>query len=130
VRPTSAARSLRPGSLARSDRSSAATQVIGAGQNLTSGADLCGPNPTVHTGDDWREQGLATQPGTPQPVVNGLNLSLSGVSNVTMDLEGATVAVDRSMLLRVRATEPPPCAWSVPGQARSRSYVTGALSPC
>jgi pimeloyl-ACP methyl ester carboxylesterase len=88
-------------SLARSDRSSAATQVIGAGQNLTSGADLCGPNPAVHTGDAWREQGLVTRPVTPQPVVNGLNLSVSGVSNATIDLQGATVAVDRSMLLRV-----------------------------
>lgn len=86
-------------SLARADRGTTATRVVGAGQNLTKGADLCGPNPSVRTGDAWRELGIALRPALPQGTLNALSLSLTKVAAASLDLTRAGVQTSMQVTL-------------------------------
>jgi hypothetical protein len=89
--------SLSVTSLARADRAPSATHVVGAGQNLTGGADLCGPNAAVHSGDAWRELGIALGPGLHQRVSNGVTVSLSRIAHATIDVGDAGLRTDRAL---------------------------------
>jgi hypothetical protein len=54
--------------------------------NSEQGADLCGPNPDVQTGESWRERAVVRTKGDPLPVSNALFASLVNVAAVTFDL--------------------------------------------
>ena len=93
-------------SLARADRATTARPLSGVGQNLTAGADLCGPNPAVQTDDVWRMQGTALSAGPRQPVSNGLQLRLDGLDAATLDLSRAGVRTDRAVTVDVTGDGP------------------------
>ncbi|TML65666.1 MAG: hypothetical protein E6G17_00020 [Actinobacteria bacterium] len=89
-------------SLARADRANDSSRIVAAGENVTSGADLCGPNDAVHTGDAWREVGIELRPArSRQPVGNGLGASLRAVSDVTLDLGRMGLRVDHPLAVAV-----------------------------
>ena len=89
-------------SLARADRANDSSGILAAGENVTSGADLCGPNDAVHTGDAWREVGIELRPArSRQPAGNGLDASLRAVSDVTLDLGRMGVRVDQPLTVVV-----------------------------
>jgi len=46
--------------------------------SLASGADLCGPNPAVRSGDTWRERGIVRHLGAELPPANALEVSRQG----------------------------------------------------
>jgi dienelactone hydrolase len=93
-------------SLARADRVPATEQVQRAGSNLAEGADLCGPNPDVHTDDVWREQGIIWSAGAVQPVANGVSVALARVEAATLDLGTAGVRVDEAVTVDVTGDGP------------------------
>ncbi len=75
----------RPHSVETPDR----TDVIR--DNITIGADLCGPNPEFLTGDTWRERSLVLIPGTPEAMSNQLDATLTNLGAATFDLERAGI---------------------------------------
>jgi len=86
-------------SLARADRARSARRVVGAGQNITGGADLCGPNPAVRSGDAWRELGTVLEPGRRQRVSNGVTVTLSRIAHATIDVGDAGLRTDRAVIV-------------------------------
>ena len=50
------------------------TRIDEVRDNIASGADLCGPNPDVQTGETWRERGIDIARGAALPIDNGLDV--------------------------------------------------------
>lgn len=98
--------SLSATSLARADRVRSARRVVGAGQNITGGADLCGPNDAVRSGDAWRELGTVLEAGRRQRVTNGLTLALSRIAHATIDVGDAGVRTDRAVTVATSGDGP------------------------
>ena len=71
--------------LARADRARVGTAVEGAGQNLTAGADFCGPGAAM-SNDIWRVHGLALSPAPAQTTSNGFTATLTQLSAAAFDL--------------------------------------------
>jgi pimeloyl-ACP methyl ester carboxylesterase len=88
--------------LARADRAPVSEPLADVGENLTAGADLCGPNPDVRTGDAWHLRGMALGPGPELPVENAATLDLAGVLAAAFDLTRMTL--DSSTPLRLDVT--------------------------
>lgn len=59
--------------------------------NVDAGADLCGPNPDVQTGDRWQERAVHLIPGDELARSNAIEARLENVSAVTFDLERAAI---------------------------------------
>jgi hypothetical protein len=59
--------------------------------NVASGADLCGPNPAVQTGETWRERGIEIVRGEPLPASNELSVALTNVGAVKIEVDRAGV---------------------------------------
>lgn len=84
--------------------------------NTETGADLCGPNADVRTGDRWRERAVERTPGEELPRSNAVQARLENVSSVALDLaraaldpavEGAvTVSTDGPSALTLRGLGP------------------------
>ncbi|HET6965617.1 MAG TPA: hypothetical protein VFH58_12650 [Acidimicrobiales bacterium] len=92
-------------SLSRPDRTPASTRTVSAGQNVSKGADLCGPNPAVQTGDAWREMGISLSPGRPvQPPSNAADISLTAVSTAELDLGTSGMRLDTRAPLTLTVT--------------------------
>jgi pimeloyl-ACP methyl ester carboxylesterase len=64
--------------------------------NFEQGADLCGPNPDVQTGETWRERAVVRTQGEPLPVLNELFVSVVNVAAVTLDLTRAGLETNRT----------------------------------
>jgi predicted esterase len=69
--------------------------------NITIGADLCGPNPEFLTGDTWRERSLVLVPGAPEPTSNQLDATLTNLGAVTFDLERAGIGTGEEATIDV-----------------------------
>ena len=85
----------RPHSVETADR----TDVIR--DNITIGADLCGPDPEFVTGDTWRERSLVLIPGAPEPMSNLLDAELTNLGAVTFDLERAGIGTGEEATIDV-----------------------------
>jgi len=59
--------------------------------NISSGADLCGPNPDVQTGETWRERSLDIASGAELPRSNALDITLTNVAAASFDLVRAGI---------------------------------------
>ena len=120
-------------SLARADRSPAANKILTAGQNLTSGADLCGPNPAVQTGDAWRKQGIELTPGESQPTSNGAEVSLAAVTSAILDLSRMELTISAPLTLSVTADRTSELVlvgpWTSPVTETVDGQPAGTLSP-
>lgn len=92
-------------SLARADRTLVGERVDGIGDNIVAGADLCGPNPAVRTNDSWREHGVVQRPGPPQPVSNGLQITLEGLDTATVDLPRAGLITSAPLTVHVTSDQ-------------------------
>jgi len=88
-------------SLARAVRSTESMPVDGVGENATAGADYCGPNPSVRTGDVWRTHGVALQPGRAMQTENGVEVHLAQLRSATLDLTRAGLRADQPLKVRV-----------------------------
>lgn len=86
-------------SLAVARRTTTATSVEAVGENVTSGADFCGPSTSAHSNDLWRVHGLALRPAAPQPVSNAVRGVLRRVSGVGIDLATAQLSAARPLRL-------------------------------
>ena len=86
-------------SLARADRMPATQAIVGMGENLSSGRDVCGENDEVKTADVWTVLGQRWLPGNRQPVSNGLAATLTRVTSVTVDLPRMSLDVGRPLRL-------------------------------
>lgn len=62
--------------------------------NVQVGADLCGPNPDVQTGDRWRERAVDRIPGDELARSNAIEAQLENVSAVTLDVKRAAIDFD------------------------------------
>jgi len=113
-------------SLARADRVRAASRYSGTGENVTAGADLCGVNPGAHTNDTWTEQRLTLHPGSAQPVINGLDVTLTGVRTVAFDLPRAGIDLRAPVTVSVTTDGIAELSLSgvLPGTVRSLDGVT------
>lgn len=124
-------------SLARADREPATELIVGPGENVTAGRDVCGDNADVSTADVWTVQGQRWLPGRSQPVSNGLVATLTGVASVTVDLPRMGVDVNQPLRVelttdggtRLRLAGPWRGAVSVEpaGQAPRRACATGGV---
>lgn len=73
-------------------------RVAEVGQNVTAGADLCGPA-EVSTGDTWRVVGMKRVPGPPHEVRNALVGSLREVERFTVDVTRAGLSTSSPLEL-------------------------------
>jgi hypothetical protein len=84
------------------------------GENQTAGRDLCGPNPAfapgwspVHpNGETWLERSLTREPGAALPRENVLEVELTNVAAVTLDLRRARIDTRRDATIRVSTDAP------------------------
>ena len=89
--------------LARPDRTPDQTPVHELSQNITQGRDVCGPNPDVQTYDTWTTLGNAWSKGDPVPTDNALDVVLTQVESVTVDLTRMS-RIDRSRAVTLHVT--------------------------
>jgi poly(3-hydroxybutyrate) depolymerase len=93
-------------SLARADRSIVTENVFDVGENVTAGADYCGPNPDVRTNDAWTVSGVRLGPGEPQPVTNGVVVKVSGFGHAALDLARMGIDVTDPVAVTVTTDGP------------------------
>ncbi len=74
--------------------------------NTAEGADLCGPNPDIKTGDEWRERAVEIQRGNQVPARNELAVELPNVASLTIDLAGASIDVTQEATVLVSTDGP------------------------
>ena len=108
-------------SLARPERTVSATPVAEVGENYSTGADFCGPNPDVQTNDTWRMKGLDLVDG-PSAVSNGMTVTLQHFSSATLDL--ARMDIDVSSPVTVEVTGDGPAALVLDGPWNEGADVT------
>lgn len=60
--------------------------------NTETGADLCGPNPDIRTGDEWRERAVEIEP-EPTATGNAVAMVLQNVASLSVDLPAAGIDV-------------------------------------
>jgi hypothetical protein len=103
------------------------------GENLSAGADLCGPNPAVQTDDVWRMQGITLSPAAAQPVSNGLRMKLTGLTAAGLQLFRTGVQLDRVVTLDVTGDGPATLTlaggWRTPMQVERDGVVIGTVTP-
>jgi hypothetical protein len=59
------------------------------GDNSEVGADLCGANPEIRTGDTWRERGIDILRGAELPRENAVSIELVNVASVRVEVDRA-----------------------------------------
>lgn len=91
--------------------------------NVASGLDLCGPNPDVQTGDEWRERAVFIIAGDELPRENRIVVRLDNVSQVTLDV--ARAALDASTEGSVVASSDDPAELTLRGLARGQRVRVG-----
>jgi hypothetical protein len=82
--------------------------------NMTSGQDLCGPNPNFApgwtpafpAGESWLERSLVRVPGAPLPLLNSLSLDVENVAAVAIDLVRAGFAPGEAGTVEVASGGP------------------------
>lgn len=103
------ARGSQPASIDASSTARVGRQAAGditrVGENLTQGADFCGPNPAVRTGDNWTERGRAFEP-TSAPTSNAMDLTVSGLSDATLDVARMAISTDEPVTARISGDGP------------------------
>ena len=92
--------------LARAVRTVAGTPVAAVGENFSSGADYCGPNPAVHANDAWEMNGLSLAPGARQSTSNGMAVTIAGVEALTLDLPRMSISVGAPLGINVTGDGP------------------------
>lgn len=92
-------------SLAFADRAFRAVPVESVGENVTGGADACGPAQT-RSNDAWRVHGIDLVPAAPLRTSNGATLSLREVSRATLDLVRMRLRADRPLTFTVTGDGP------------------------
>lgn len=93
-------------SLAAADRVVTATPVRSAGENASSGATLCGPDPATKTNDAWTVHGLDLARGPAAATSNGATLGLRQVGDLTLDLARMGLSTRRPLTLQVTGDGP------------------------
>jgi hypothetical protein len=81
--------------------------------NLEEGADLCGPNTNVRSGDTWRERAVVLRPTLELPTSNELTATLTNVGRVRFDL--ARAALDPASPWRIAVQSDGPAAIALAG---------------
>jgi predicted esterase len=102
----SATSSIDVTSLARADRAVRGAPVAGQGENVTAGADFCGPNPAVLTNDAWVMRGRALGAGSPQPVSNAMTMTMTRLSAATLDLSRMSISTAEPVSVSVTGDGP------------------------
>jgi hypothetical protein len=82
------------------------TRIDALRDNIASGADLCGPNPDVQTGETWRERGIEIVRGVPQPGLNALTATLTNVAAAAFELTRAGIDVSRRASIAITTDGP------------------------
>jgi poly(3-hydroxybutyrate) depolymerase len=59
--------------------------------NVSSGRDLCGPNPDIQTEDHWRERAIEIDRGAALPIANEIALELANVGSLSIDVVRAGI---------------------------------------
>jgi hypothetical protein len=82
------------------------TRIDALRDNIAGGADLCGPNPDVQTGETWRERGVEIVRGVPLPGLNALNAMLTNVAAAAFELTRAGIDVSRRASIAITTDGP------------------------
>lgn len=90
-------------SRARQDVDLEAVHVDRRGESGPEGADLCGPDPDVSTGDTWRERAVVLEVAEEREPSDQVELVLVEVAAVTVDLEAAGVTSGDDAVVQVSA---------------------------
>lgn len=99
------------------------TRIDEVRNNLTSGADLCGPNPDVQTEETWRERGIDITRGLALPIANALDIDLTNVAAVSFDL--ARAAIDRDAAGSIDVTSDGATAITLSGLRGGQPILVG-----
>jgi hypothetical protein len=110
--------------LTRAVRTTTARFTAGVYQNITSGADLCGPNAGVKTDDVWDYQGMALTPGTAQPVSNGFDATITQFATVALNLRQMGISVTRPITAKIGGDGPTTLTLVGPWRNGQRVAVT------
>ena len=84
----------------RSDRAPTATPIADAGQNVTSGADYCGPAPR-QSQDAWEMNGVVLSRGPDQPTSNGMTVTMVGITAATVDLGRMSISISEPVTVSI-----------------------------
>ncbi len=74
--------------------------------NTVQGADLCGENPAIRTGDEWRERAVERVRIEQRAPENSLGLALFNVASLAVDLAGAGIDVTAPADFRITSYGP------------------------
>src|SRR5258708_14279841 len=102
----SATSSIDVTSLARADRSVQGAPVTGQGENISAGADFCGPNSVLLTNAIWAMRGRALSAGPPQPTRNALTVTMTRLSDVVLDLSRMRISTAKPVTITVTGDGP------------------------
>lgn len=91
-------------SLAKPGREVAET-IDRVDENVTKGADFCGPHPTMQNGNNWQVQGRAFGPSA-RPRSNGLTAALTNLRAATIDTGRAGLSSAAPMVVTVTSDGP------------------------
>lgn len=87
--------------LARSDRARTFESSKTVHENASHGEDLCGPNPSVQTGDTWEESAGRVAAGARQPTSNAFKAALDNLRSFTLDVDRMGLRTDRTLRAEV-----------------------------
>ena len=87
-------------SLARPVRTTRSQRVYGYGENVSSASDYCGRS-SSRTNDAWLMRGRRLVPGPKQPTVNGMDMTLSEIARVTLDLKRMAIDTKRPVTMAI-----------------------------
>jgi predicted esterase len=99
-------------SLARPVRTTRGQRVYEYGENVSSAADYCGRS-SSRTNDAWLMRGRRLVPGPNLPTINGMDMTLSEMARVTLDLDRMAIDAKR------------PITMSITGQGRTTIGLAG-----
>ena len=101
------------------------TRIDAVRNNTASGADLCGANPDVQTGETWRERGIDISRGAELARSNALRIALTNVAASSFDLARAGVDVDLEASIDV--TSDGPAAITLRGLQRGQAVLVDGV---
>lgn len=114
-------------SLAKPRFEQTVTRIDEMHDNLSEGANFCGPNPDVHTNDMWRERAVVLTRGAELPRSNGLTVTAVNLAAARIDV--ARAGLERQSDASVAVDTDGDLALTLAGLARAQVVVRSGAEP-
>ena len=92
-------------SLARPGRAQVGGDIMRVDENVTKGADFCGPHPSLRGGNNWNVRGREFAPAA-RPAENRLVVRLTNLAAATIDVVGAGLSTTSPLTVTITGDGP------------------------